>query len=81
MEQYTIRSAHLASQKSDQNLSKAVPLNENTINAKLHHIKTNKWSIVAFLRLNKSTQKRKKNIEVIIMMNCNKLRCIIYVRI
>ena len=81
MEQYTIRSAHLVNQKRDQNLSNAVQLNENIIKAKLHHTNTNKWSSVAFLRLNKSIQKRKNIIEVSIIMNCNKLRCISYMRI
>ena len=76
MEQYTIRSAHLVNQNRDQNLSNAVQLNENIINATLHHINTSRCKIVAFLRLNKSTQKRKNIIEVSIIMNCNKLKCI-----
>jgi hypothetical protein len=42
IEEYTIKSAPLVSQNNDQNLSNAVQLNENTINAKLHHANTNR---------------------------------------
>ena len=76
IEEYTIKSAPLVSQNNDQNLSNAAQLNENTINAKLHHANTNRWSNVAFLRLNKSIQKKKKIMEVIIIINCNRLKCI-----
>lgn len=80
MAQYTSKSAPLANQKKDQNLSKALVFNENRIKRKLPHIKTIRCKIVAFLRLNKSIQNRKKITDAIIMMNCNKLKCIIIIK-
>ena len=77
IEEYTIRSAPLANQKNDQNLSNADQLNANIIKAILHHTNTSKWSNVAFLRLNKSIQKRKNITDAMIIMNCNRLKCIV----
>ena len=76
MAEYTIKSAHLANQKNDPNLSNALAFNENRIRKKLPHTNTIKCSMFAFLRLNKSTQKRKNITDAMIMMNCNKLKCI-----
>ena len=75
IEIYTSRSAHLANQKNDQNLFSASQSNENKINKKLPHMNTIRCRIVAFLRLNKSIQKRKNITDAIIIINCNKLRC------
>ena len=58
-----MRSAHLASQKNDQNLSKAVQLKENIINVILPQMNTIRCRIVAFLRLNKSIQNNKRKAE------------------
>jgi hypothetical protein len=69
MEEYTIKSAHLVSQKNDQNLSNVDTSNEKRINKKLPQTNTIKCKIVAFLRLYKSTQKRKNITDAIIIMN------------
>ena len=81
MDEYTIKSAHLANPKKDQNWSRADQLNENKISKKLPHTKTIKCSMFAFLRLNKSTQKIKNITDAMIMMNWSKLKCICYMRI
>ncbi|MBR7037147.1 hypothetical protein IKI14_07550 [bacterium] len=80
MAEYTIRSAHLANQKKDQNLSNASAFNENKINKKLPHINTIKCNMFAFLRLNKSIQNRKNIIDATIMMNWSRLKCIYYAK-
>ena len=81
MAQYTSKSAHLAIQKNDQNLSRAFVFSENRIRKKLPHINTIKCRILAFLRLNKSIQNKKNITEAIIMTNCSKLKCICYLKI
>ena len=81
MAQYTSKSAHLANQKKDQNLSNASVFNENKIRSKLPHMNMIKCKIVAFLRLNKSIQKRKNTTEAMIIMNWSKLKCISYLEI
>jgi hypothetical protein len=81
MAEYTIRSAHLANQKKDPNLSNALASNENKIKRKLPHINTIKCKIVAFLRLNKSTQKRKNITDAIMIMNWSGLKCIYSIKI
>lgn len=79
--QYTSKSAHLANQKKDPNLSNVSVFKENNINKKLPHINTIKWRIVALLRLNKSIQKRKNITDAMIIMNWSKLKCIRYLKI
>jgi hypothetical protein len=69
IEIYTSKSAHLANQKNDQNLSRAFAFSENRIKKKLPHTNTIKCRILAFLRLNKSTQKRKNITDATIIMN------------
>ena len=81
MDEYTIKSAHLANPKKDQNWFRADQLNENKINKKLPHMNTVKCRIFAFLRLNKSIQKRKNITDAMIMTNWSKFKCICYMRI
>ena len=76
MAQYTSKSAPLANQKKDQNLSKALVFKENSISKKLPHTNTIKCNMFTFLRLNKSTQKRKNITDAMIIMNWSKLKCI-----
>ena len=79
--QYTNRSAHLAIQKNDQKLFNTSIFKENRISKELPHINTIRCKIVAFLRLNKSTQKRKNITDDIIMINWSRFVCIFYVTI
>ena len=81
MAQYTIKSAHLAKPKNDQKVSKILPSIANKISNMLPHINTNRWRIVAFLRLIKSIQNRKKITAEMIMINCKRLKCIAYLDI
>ena len=76
MVQYTIKSAHLANPKKDQNLFNISTSAANKINNILHHTNTIKCNIVAFLRLSKSTQNKKNTTAETIIMNCKRLKCI-----